>query len=809
MDIKGLSQNEVNERILRHETNTFKKGTSKSIGEILVENIFSLFNFIIIGIILFVLFYYFRTRDSRLLLDCVGIATIAIINTVIAIVQEIRAKIALDKVNLLLVKTVKVVRDGTLKEINHFEIVKDDIIRIESGAQIIVDGKIISSNHLEIDESLLTGESVPIEKNISDDILSGSFCVSGTGYYIAEKVGQQSYANQITHLAKKYKFVLTPLQKKLDFFLKMLFSFALLLVAFKVIFNKSGNIPEVDFVREIATILTSLIPQGLILTASITYAIGVVRISKIGAIIQRLNAIESFSSVKIVCMDKTGTLTQNKLKVNAVTPIDNSSDIEEIKHLVGTYSHLLQSKNSTSKAIEVLPYYDNFILIDELPFSSANKFSLAEISDGKHSDVYILGASDILSDKLSSEMKILTAQIFSENNLNNFRNLIFGKISDGKNIEDIKKDFSSITFSPICFISISDTVREDVINVLNLFRDNGIEFKILSGDSSESIASILSEIGWNTDKEKFIAGYELDKLNKDEFRNAVHNRQIFSRLKPTHKLEIIKVLKSEKIFTAMVGDGVNDLPAIKEADMGIAMEEGSAVTKETADIVLLKNKFSLLPEIFNEGNKIVNSVNLVSKLFLTKNFTVIFFTLLSFLSSVFPLFEYPITPRRVSLINIFAIGLPSLIISFKNKNITRHKDFIKDIMSYVFISSVMIVLCSFLSKYIVVYKLGSPVIAGTMIAISIVIILSIANFLVVSRDTSEKPVSFYLYSIALIIIYITLVITDVNSEIFRFIKKFYEIESFRAIYWTIIIIISIFGSILLSVLNRLREKFLK
>jgi cation-transporting ATPase E len=808
LEITGLTQYEVKERISRGETNSFTKSRTKTVSEILIENIFSLFNFIVIGILAFVLFYYFKTNDTRLLLDCIGISSVAVLNLVIAIFQEIKAKRALDKVNLLLIKTVTVVREGITFEINQSEIVKDDVIKAERGDQIVVDGKVIQSSHLELDESLLTGESIPIEKEAGAKVLSGSFCVSGTGYYKAEKVGQESYANNITHLAKKYKFVLTPLQKKLNIFLKMLFAFALVLVALKLIFNEHQQMPEVDFIREIATILSSLIPQGLILTSSISYAIGVVRISKIGAIIQKLNAIESFSNVKVVCMDKTGTLTQNKLSVSRVSLIDETIDSDSLNRLIGTYAHLIQSKNSTSNALEIFKGYDNYVLINEMPFSSENKFSLAEISDGTGTSVYILGAYDVLSEKLAHDVKAHTEEVYSQNNIVNYRNLIFGKITGKLTIDEIKENNNRISFNPLGIFSISDTVRDNVLSVLELFKRNNIDFKILSGDSSEAIASIIDDIGWRISIDKYITGSELDKLSKDEFELAVKEKEVFSRLKPEHKLKIIKVLKSKKIFTAMVGDGVNDLPAIKEADMGIAMEEGSAVTKETADIVLLKNKFSLLPEIFNEGNKIVNSVNLVSKLFLTKNFTVILFTLLSYFSLMLPLFDYPITPRRVSLINIFAIGLPSIIISFKNRNTERSTNFLKDILTYVLMSSFIIVFCSYMSRYIVVYRLGSSIDAGAMVAISIVIILSISNFLVVSKYTHQKQFTFYLYSFALLLLFVIVAVTDVNILLFRFIRKFYEIESFKIVYWITIIFVSILGSILLYQVNKLRDKFL-
>ncbi len=381
--IRGLNSSEVTERINKGLTNKISKSKTKSVKKIFIENIFSLFNLIIGGIIVFVIIFFLLYNDYRLLLDSIGILSVAIINTAIAIYQEIRAKIALDKVNLLLKKPVVVIRDEKELTIEQDEIVADEIIKISRGDQVIVDGEVIHSERLEIDESLLTGESLPVEKKQGEKILSGSFCVSGSGYYKAEKIGDESYAQSVVSLAKKYKFDLTPLQRKINVFLKFLFLFAIILVLIKLLIGKSPDTSETDFVREIATILTSLIPQGLILTASVTYALGVYRISKIGAIIQKLNAIESFSNVQLVCMDKTGTLTQNKLKVTKITMLNEKFSDEEAKRLLGTYSNNSIEKNATSKALEEFPKISNLKKLDELPLVQSINLALFTFKEKK------------------------------------------------------------------------------------------------------------------------------------------------------------------------------------------------------------------------------------------------------------------------------------------------------------------------------------------------------------------------------------------------------------------------------------------
>lgn len=803
MEFKGLSNVEIQDRIKAGLVNKVSKAKTKTVSKIFIENIFSLFNFIILGIIIFVLIFYIRSLDTRLLLDSIGIMTVAVINTFIAIYQEIKAKRALDKVNLLLKRKVNVIRSGREEEIEQSEIVKDDLIIVRRGDQIVVDSKAVKSDRLEIDESLLTGESLPVLKEKDDELLSGSFCVAGSGYIIADKIGDESYATSVTNLAKKYKFTLTPLQKQLNFFLKFLFGLAVLLVIIKVIVGSNTNMPEVDFVREIATILSSLVPQGLILTASVTYALGVYRISKIGAIIQKLNAVESFSNVKVVCMDKTGTLTQNKLRVAKLTPSGNTYSQDELQLITGTFAHSSIEKNATSRALEEYPSSGNFEKIDELPFSSSTKFTAIHFRYQNEEKIFILGAYDILEERTDDNSKSELSKLFTDNKLEIYRNLLFGIVKGETQVGKLKDKSNNFSIEPLCIISISDTIREDVYDAIKLFKNNGITFKILSGDSSASIKAIMREIGWDAPQDKFISGKEFDNIPDSELETVINEKEVFSRLMPEHKLKIIKTLKSRKIYTAMIGDGVNDLPAIKESDMGIAMEEGSAITKEVADIVLLKNKFSLLPQIFDEGNKIVNSVSSVSKLFLTKNFIVIYLTILSYIT-----FIYPLTPRRVSLLNIFAIGLPALIITLKNLNTGKVKKFLPDVLSFVLISAAIITGMSYIGYFVMNIAGLNDIGLKYFTMMSILIIMSVFNFIIVSRYTLAKRFIFYLYGGGLILFFFLLTAINFDLGLFNLIKVFYEINTIGLIELVLVIIISGTGFILMRYINKQREKFI-
>ncbi len=800
--MNGLTQQQVNERRAKGLVNKSSRTRSKKTREILVENIFSVFNLIIFSIVLFLLVFYFRTYDKRLVLDSIGVSMVAIINTLIAVIQEIRAKRALDKVSLLLKKEVTVVRDGKEYPVDQNEIVVDDLILIERGDQAAVDGKIVKANHLEIDESLLTGESHPVAKNENDTILSGSFCVSGSGYYTAEKVGDQSYASQVTKLAKKFKMNLSPLQIKINFIVKALFGTAIFLVILEGLFH-GITFGYVESVRKVSTIILSLVPQGLVLMASITFALGIYRISKIGAIVQKLNAIESFASVKVVCTDKTGTLTQNKLSVNRITIIDESKTEEDIKLMLGTYAKLSTDKNATLRTLDSFSGTDDCTMIDEIPFSSDKKMSMLKMKTGGAESTFILGGFDVLIDKTSGSKKETANNLFDSGGLKVYRNLLFGMESSGLPFDKLRENTDGIKIEPVCIVSITDEVRGDVMDAIRLFQDNDIQVKILSGDSAPAIQAVAREIGWDIKDDELISGSEIDSIADVDFKKTVMDKSVFARLKPEHKLRIIKTLKKEKIYTAMIGDGVNDLPAIKESDMGIAMEEGSSITKEVADIVLLKNKFSLLPQIFDEGNKIVNTVSSVAKLFLTKNFMVIYLTLIS----LFFFIEFPLTPRRVALINLFSIGLPAFIIAFKNANVSKVKQFTEDLLSFVILSAVLIVGAAsageyFAKKYFIISRTELQ-----MVMMSIMIITTCANYLSIVLRKGEKNIKTYLfYGLLIVVLFIFFAVTNIDFRPFYIIKKFYEIKALKPEYWGLVAAISGIGSVLLFFIQKLREK---
>ena len=795
---------EVAARVAAGEYNRPPRPGTKSIRAILIGNLFSVFNIIIGFILSFLLLFYLGTHDQRLLWDCVGVFTVAVFNTVIAVVQEIRAKLAMDKVNMLVVRKVTVVREGASVEISHDQIVLGDTIALKRGDQAVVDGPLIHSNRLELDESLLTGESEPVEKQEGDLILSGSYCLSGTGFYLAERLSDSSYASEMTHAAQRLRLEPSPLQKSINHVVKMLFGAALFLCILQSALGSYRQDLDIDLVRTIATILIGLVPQGLVLTSSVIFAIGIYRISKVGAVIQSFNAIESFAGVQVICMDKTGTITQNRMSVRKVVPVEPEISADSLKELLGTYARLASDKNATIRALGEFAGDGAATLLNEFPFSSQRKMSILSFAQGGKQASYVLGAVELLAKQCSTTTHGFFEEVFHSEGLNVYRNLLFGQVLDPEHIESRPDDLGPFRVRPLSIVSLSDIVRPDASEVLRQFTQNGIQFKILSGDSASSILATCRDIGWDVREADVITGADLDALRGPAFESAVEKSVVFARLKPEQKVKTVAALRARKIHTAMIGDGVNDVPAIREADLGIAMDEGAAITKEVADIILLKNRFTLLPEVFEEGKKIINTVGLVAKLFLTKNLVVIYLTLASALF----LLEFPLTPRRVSLFNIFAIGIPAMLIAFTNTSTDRQKRFLLDLISFVALSAFIMVSCGYAGFYFArgsTSALSSPADIPSMVMVSIMVLTSVTNFLlIISRQSRRRRRAYILFAAGMVLTYVAAVSMDGSNSIARFVNQFYEISAIDPRSWVTVAVACAAGSVVLLAAQRLR-----
>ncbi len=800
--VQGLTEKEVQARKAKGLVNRAKLEHIKSVPQIIFENSFSIFNLINFAVITFLLVFYFTTNDERLVLDSLGIVTVTLANTLIAIVQEIRAARALAKMELLKNPFVTVVRDGQKIQIDKHDIVQDDVLFLEKGEQIVVDGKVIYANRLEIDESLVTGESISIAKSVGDELLSGSFCVFGNGYFRAEKVGAESYAIQITAQAKRYKFMVSPLQRNINLLFVWSFGITAMLVLVELLRSLYLKNFTPDEVRKISTIAISLIPEGLVFFSSITFTIGIFRIAKIGAIIQKINAIDAFPTIEVVCMDKTGTLTQNKIAFAALSLFKGFSE-KEVKRCLGAFSALSTEQNATIKALSIFAPPESIARLDEIPFSSDIKISAVKMRLDGTPRTFILGGFDVLQERLSKREEEEALELFTTHKLSGYRNLLFGEVRSELSEKLSAEQVDSFEITPIAIVSLKDEARTDAIEVLKLFEQNKIDVKIISGDSGDSVLQTLREIGWHASPDMMMTGNELDKLSKEQLPDLISQKSIFIRTKPEHKLTIIQTLKGLKKEVAMIGDGVNDLLAIKEASLGIAMEEGSAITKEAADVVLLKNRFSLLPKMFDEGSKIINTVRYVSNLFITKNVVVIVLSMLPWFFEVL----YPLTPRKSGLMSILGIAFPAYFIALVNLNTSPVRDFFKQLREFVALSTVMMLSQTFAAYFVGRYVFEFPESILVELMTGALVIASILNFLcAVYFDDARNQKLYLLFGLGLIIVYVFFATISPEFFITKVITTFYEITPFDLSQWSAIAFATVPLTVLFFFAHRLCSK---
>ncbi|MFN3426703.1 MAG: HAD-IC family P-type ATPase [Candidatus Thermochlorobacter sp.] len=805
LPISGLSEAEVQERRREGRVNFTRTSHAKSTREIFLENILTVFNLINFAIIAFLFGVFVWSDDIRLLLDSVGIITVVFANTAIAIVQEFRTRAILENTRLLLSREVTVVRAGKEIIIEPSEVVEGDVVKIHRGEYAVVDGSVVHSLGLEMDESLLTGESLTIEKPVGSALFSGSYCVAGTGYYVAERVGQSSYASRITALAREYKFVSTPLQQRVDKIFVWSFVIALGLAFFEILMRaQTGGLSDLDFIRRIATVVITLLPEGLVFFTTVVFAAGVYRVMKLGAVVQKLNAIESFSTVNVVCLDKTGTLTESHLSLHALHAFENGVSESSIKQLLGAFAHASSDSNATIQALRHLPKIPSQV-IAELPFNSARKFSALQLKTELGEFSLALGGYEVLLPFLDEANQRVLNRTLEEHGLRGYRNLIFASLSDGAplNLLSSLNGETALKLKPLALICLSGAVRSDAHDALALFRKNHIDIKILSGDSADSVQATLNDIGWKTTKSDVVTGAELDTLTAHQFVERVQEKSVFARLSPEHKQRIIRAL-NKHWRTAMIGDGVNDVPAVKEATLGIAMEEGSSITKEIADIVLLKNKFSLLPKIFEQGRLILNTVLSISKLYLTKNLIVLLLEISTVLFGAL----FPLTPRRSGLLSLLGVALPVYFITAFNTRTSAPRAFFTELFSFIAISLVAFASASYLSQYLTQLFFAPTLVEEKMAMTSALVVMCLGNFIYLAMRANSEKLSLFVQSSALVLLlYVFLAHTSWNIFPLNLIKTFYEIENFRIEIWGAISLGSAVGLALLFAMHRLSERW--
>ena len=603
MEFRGLTEKEVKDRISEGRVNKFESPVSRSYLDIIIKNVCTTFNLILF--ILGAALLYFDEPISAL--SATGVIAL---NVLISTIQEMRAKRRLDKIALLLRPTARVLRDGEETEIDPSKIVMDDVIRLSSGDQAQVDGEILSSTSLEMDESLLTGESRTVRKHVGDIVHSGAACITGEGYYKVTALGEDTYASKMLVSAKKYKRKSTPLQKETSAVTKMLmimaFLFLLILVAVNALTGSGAKLFAIKSV-----LVLDIVPIALFLLITITYMIAAVRMANSGVLLQNSNSVESMSHVDTVCMDKTGTITTNNLVYDGMETFGGKEDAERAIRL---FVHSTGSKNHTVKALEKEFGSEEAALLEEIQFSSERKYSAVRISSGGVSKTMFVGAWTSLKKHVNGAD---IASNISELSKKGLRTVV---LCEGPDVPLYSGDEPLIPeLKLVALIAIRDEVRPDCKEIIDEFQKNGMDLKVISGDDPEAVNALFSIADIKGDR-SIISGDELAALSEEEFDEAVLRTNIFGRMKPEQKEMVVSSLKKNGRYVAMVGDGVNDVRSLKAASVGVALQSGSGAARGVADMVLVDDRFSALPKAIIEGKRTVTGMRDILRLYLTRNF---------------------------------------------------------------------------------------------------------------------------------------------------------------------------------------------
>ena len=603
--MRGLTSEEVADRKARGLANDADVRTSRTYTDIFVKNAFTPFN-----VILFILGILLVICDE--VISAISATGIIIVNILISTIQEMRAKRKLDRISLLVRPKVTVVRDGVEIEIDQAEIVVDDLIVIRAGEQALVDGIAGRCTSVEMDESLLTGESSTVRKHEGDKVYSGSVCVTGEMYYTVTAVGNDAYASQMLKSARKFTSKETPLQMETGTMTKILMVIAAILFVltiFKSILFTHENLGQT---LEVFVLCLDVVPIALFLLITLTYMIAAARMADSGVLLQRANSVESISHVDTVCMDKTGTITTNRLA------FERSEDFvpsDEASRYASVFATLTGSKNRTMQAIVQHYGEADAELVEEIQFSSERKFSAVRARDGDRTYTMYVGAWTVLGPHCRTDLEI--QDIIDSESRKGLRTVLLCLGGDGPLHDD---DGNPVIHDlvPVSVISIRDEVRPDCRDTIQVFLDNGMDLKVISGDDPVTVDSLFT-IADIPGERKIISGPELDAMDPETFEKTVLETNIFGRMRPENKQAVIETLKKNGRYVAMIGDGVNDVKSLKTAQVGVALESGSGAARGVADMVLVKDNFSALPKALVEGRRTVSGMRDILKIYLTRN----------------------------------------------------------------------------------------------------------------------------------------------------------------------------------------------
>lgn len=770
--IYGLTEEEVKERVKKGEVNILPNAPSRTLPQILRANFLNLFN--ILNLVLALICIIAGSPKNSIF------AVVIIVNSVIGVIQELSAKKTLERLSVLSMAHANVLREGKIKEILVEELVKDDVVYLTAGSQVLADCSFIEGNELEVDESMLTGEADPVNKNSNDEILSGSFIVAGEGYAKVTKVGENTYSSQLANEARKFKIINSELQNSINKIMKVLVWIIVPLsigLAVTQIFSTENDYWQDGIIGVVSGII-GMIPEGLILLTSATFIVSIIKLAKYHTLIQQLSATEILARVDVLCVDKTGTITEGRLKLSEIKILGKYSK-EKVDKILASIVHNLPSKNPTQQAILDVYSQDSELTIKEkIPFSSKRKWGGIVFKD---LGAWVMGAPEIILGNRYNEI-IDEVERYAKAGM---RVLLLAKV----NQETLKSGIKA-PVETVALILIEDIIREEAPEVIKFFNNQDVNLKVISGDNPVTVSAVAKRAGVKN-SEDYVDARTLP-TDIEELSKAVDNYTIFGRVTPHQKKDIIKALKKNDHTVAMTGDGVNDVLALKESDCGIAMANGSDATKAVAQLVLLNSDFGSLPKVVSEGRKQIHNLERVAELFLSKT---VFFVTLTLILSIIRL-PYPLTPIQASLVGACAIGIPSLFLALLPAKSRVEKGFLRRVLTTSIPNGVIMMFFVALG-YVITYKSGAKVEYSRTVALLIFMGISLIILVRVSAPLTK-------FKFALVC---TMIAFCMSCYLVPIGRKIYSLVQISFADWKLVLISILIAGILIFMRDIIIKKY--
>lgn len=715
-ELTGLTSLEVQSRIDAEQTNESKSGQSRSLTSIIRSNVVTSFN-IVIGSLWALMFLAQAPLQDSLF------GFVIVINSAIGIIQEYRAKRTLDRLSLVGEARPMVMRDGAKAEVRPSELVLDDIVVLRLGDQIVVDGTVREAVGLEVDESLLTGEADPVHKTPGDEVRSGSFVVAGSGLMQATRVGADSYATKLTSEARKFTRTKSELIDSIMRFVRTV-TWVLIPLGTLLFISQMKSSPDWQTALSgtVAGIVT-MVPEGLVLLTSVAMAVAVVRLGRKQTLVQDMPAVEVLARVDVVCVDKTGTLTEPGMAVTRLIPLDHTMSEDDVEEALGAMGASEANPNPTLLAVAATYRNPGWSMSRSVPFSSARKWSAASFD--KQGD-WIFGAPEVL---LPAGHKARgTADEFAAQGS---RVLLLGRIDRPADPQVALPEVSAVAL-----VVINQRLRSDAASTVRYFLDQGVAVKVISGDNPVTVGAIAAEAGIPMAEHPYDARNLPEDV--DALADVLQEQGVFGRVTPAQKRAMVGALQSRGHTVAMTGDGVNDVLALKDADLGIAMGSGAGATRGVAQLVLLDDQFSVMPSVVAEGRRVLGNIERVSDLFLTKSFYSAFLSLFTVMVTLLTKFniEFLFLPRHLTIITWLTIGTPAFFLALMPNTARFKPGFFTRVLWFVVPAGLICAVLSFAS-YLLVLVEGRTVDEARVSASITLFIIAWTLLLVVAQPWNQ------------------------------------------------------------------------